>query len=256
MLACVTLYLVITSLYETITTWLGIPRHTTFINIGVYIMSSNLKVVAPQAKKVLSTEVSEALKQAGEATYNSDQAVGLSKRANKNAALALKKAKVHSDRLSSSYFKENPDDPIRTEVMMNLLSGKPAEWAHYYHAFDNDKESLSKSIREKEVFVGYDKDGEELFKSEYDAASHFRGQIISQLGAIARAMRKLENIAESKQGTRRELHATWIRTILNDFHADEHPSGYPASDEQEMRFLTDLKNAYKYPAGEAFKPKM
>jgi hypothetical protein len=134
-------------------------------------MTSKLKVVAPQAKTILSVEVADALKVAGEATYNSDQAVGLSKRANKHAALLLKKRKVHSDRLSSSYYKENPDDPIRLEVMMNLLAGKPADWAHYYHAFDNDKESLSKSIREKEVFVGYDKDGEELHKSEYDAAS-------------------------------------------------------------------------------------
>jgi hypothetical protein len=164
-------------------------------------MTSNLKAVVTQTKTILSVEVSEALKVAGEAVYNADKAVGVSKRANKNAAILLKKEKVHSDRLSSSYFKENPDDPIRLEVMMNLLAGKPADWAHYYHAFDNDKESLSKSIREKEVFVGYDKDGEELFKSEYDAASHFRGQIISQLGAIARIMRTLEGTSESKQGT-------------------------------------------------------
>ena len=139
---------------------------------------------------------------------------------------------------------------------MNLLAGKPADWAHYYHAFDNDKESLSKSIREKEVFVGYDKDGEELFKSEYDAASHFRAQIISQLGAIARAMRTLEGTSESKQQTKRETHNMWVRTILNDFYSDEKPSGYPASDEKETRMLTDLKNVYKYMAGEVFKPKM
>ena len=179
-------------------------------------MTSKLKAVVTQTKTILSTEVADALKVAGEAVYNSDQAVGLSKRANKHAAILLKKEKVHSDRLSSSYFKENPDDPIRFEVMMNLLSGKPADWAHYYHAFDNDKESLSKSIKEKEVFVGYDKDGEELFKSEYDAASHFRAQIISQLGAIARAMRTLEGTSESKQQTKRETHNMWVRTILND----------------------------------------
>jgi hypothetical protein len=218
-------------------------------------MTSNLKAVVTQTKTILSVEVSEALKVAGEATYNSDQAVGLSKRANKNAALLLKKEKVHSDRLSSSYFKENPDDPIRLEVMMNLLAGKPADWAHYYHAFDNDKESLSKSIREKEVFVGYDKDGEDLHKSEYDAASHFRGQIISQLGAIARIMRTLEGTSESKQGTRRELHVTWIRSILNDFYADERPSGYKLASDQEVRMLTDLKNVYKVCTGEVFKPK-
>jgi hypothetical protein len=218
-------------------------------------MTSKLKVVAPQAT-ILSVEVSEALKVAGEATYNSDQAVGVSKRANKNAALLLKKEKVHSDRLSSSYFKENPDDPIRFEVMMNLLAGKPADWAHYYHAFDNDKESLSKSIREKEVFVGYDKDGEDLHKSEYDAASHFRAQIISQLGAIARIMRTLEGTdSNSKQGTRRELHVTWIRTMLNDFYSDEKPSGYKLASDQETRMLTDLKNVYKVCTGEVFKPK-
>jgi hypothetical protein len=56
-------------------------------------MSSNLKAVVTQTKTILSVEVSEALKVAGEATYNSDQAVGLSKRANKNAALLLKKRK-------------------------------------------------------------------------------------------------------------------------------------------------------------------
>lgn len=56
-------------------------------------MTSKLKVVAQQVKTILSTEVSAALKQAGEATYNSDQAFGLSKRANKSAALALKKIK-------------------------------------------------------------------------------------------------------------------------------------------------------------------
>jgi hypothetical protein len=68
-------------------------------------MTSNLKAVVTQTKTILSTEVSEALKQAGEAVYNSDQAVGLSKRANKNAAaLLLKKEKVHSDRLSSSSY--------------------------------------------------------------------------------------------------------------------------------------------------------
>jgi hypothetical protein len=219
-------------------------------------MTSKLKAVVTQAKTILSTEVSEALKQAGEAVYNADQAVGLSKRANKNAAILLKKEKVHSDRLSSSYFKENPDDPIRLEVMMNLLAGKPADWAHYYHTFDTDKESLSKSVREKEVFVGFDKDGEVLFKSEYDAASHFRGQIISQLGAIARIMRTLEGTdSDSKQGTRRELHVTWIRSMLNDFYAEERPSGYPASDEKETRMLTDLKNVYKICSGETFKPK-
>ena len=219
-------------------------------------MTSNLKAVVTQAKTILSTEVADALKVAGEAVYNADQAVGLSKRANKNAAILLKKEKVHSDRLSSSYFKENPDDPIRLEVMMNLLAGKPADWAHYYHAFDNDKESLSKSIREKEVFVGYDKDGEELFKSEYDAASHFRGQIISQLGAIARIMRTLEGTdSDSKQGTRRELHVTWVRTMLNDFYSDEKPSGYKLASDQETRMLTDLKNVYKVCTGEVFKPK-
>jgi hypothetical protein len=218
-------------------------------------MSSNLKAVVTQTKTILSTEVSEALKQAGEAVYNSDQAVGLSKRANKHAALLMKREKIHSDRLSSSYYKENLDDPIRLEVMMNLLAGKPADWAHYYHTFDTDKESLSKSVREKEVFVGFDKDGEVLFKSEYDAASHFRGQIISQLGAIARIMRTLEGTSESKQQTKRETHTMWIRTILNDFYADERPSGYPASDEKETRMLTDIKNVYKYMAGEVFKPK-
>lgn len=219
-------------------------------------MTSKLKVVAPQAKTILSTEVADALKVAGEATYNADQVVGLSKRANKNAALLLKKEKVHSDRLSSSYFKENPDDPIRLEVMMNLLSGKPAIWSHYYHAFDNDKDSLSKSIKEKSVFVGFDKDGEELHKSEHDAASHFRGQIISQLGAIARTMRTLEGTdSDSKQGTRRELHTTWVRTMLNDFYADEKPSGYKLASEQETRMLTDLKNVYKVCTGESFKPK-
>jgi hypothetical protein len=62
-------------------------------------MTSKLKAVVTQTKTILSTEVSEALKQAGEAVYNSDQAVGLSKRANKNAALLLKKEKVHSDRI-------------------------------------------------------------------------------------------------------------------------------------------------------------
>jgi hypothetical protein len=56
-------------------------------------MTSKLKAVVTQTKTILSTEVSEALKQAGEAVYNSDQAVGLSKRANKNAALLLKKEK-------------------------------------------------------------------------------------------------------------------------------------------------------------------
>ena len=219
-------------------------------------MNSNLKAVVTQAKTILSVEVADALKVAGEAVYNADQAVGLSKRANKNAALALKKEKVHSDRLSSSYFKENPDDPIRFEVMMNLLAGKPAIWSHYYHAFDNDKESLSKSIREKEVFVGYDKDGEDLHKSEYDAASHFRAQIISQLGAIARIMRTLEGTdSDSKQSTRRELHVTWIRSMLNDFYADERPSGYPQADDKEVRMLTDLKNVYKICSGEVFKPK-
>jgi hypothetical protein len=218
-------------------------------------MSSKLKVVAPQVKTILSVEVSEALKVAGEATYNSDQAVGVSKRANKNAALLLKKEKVHSDRLSSSYFKENPDDPIRFEVMMNLLAGKPAVWAHYYHTFDNDRESLSKSIKEKSILVGYDKDGEELHKSEHDSASHFRAQINSQLGAIARIMRTLEGTSESKQGTRRELHITWIRSMLNDFYADERPSGYKLASDQETRMLTDLKNVYKYMAGEVFKPK-
>jgi hypothetical protein len=218
-------------------------------------MTSKLKAVVTQTKTILSVEVADALKVAGEAVYNSDQAVGLSKRANKHAAILLKKEKVHSDRLSSSYFKENPDDPIRLEVMMNLLAGKPADWAHYYHAFDNDKESLSKSIREKEVFVGYDKDGEELFKSEYDAASHFRAQIISQLGAIARIMRTLEGTSESKQGTRRELHVTWIRTMLNDFYSDEKPSGYKLASDQETRMLTDLKNVYKVCTGEVFKPK-
>jgi hypothetical protein len=97
------------------------------------------------------------------------------------------------------------------------------------------------------VFVGFDKDGEVLFKSEYDAASHFRAQIISQLGAIARAMRTLEGTdSDSKQGTRRELHITWIRSMLNDFYADERPSGYLASDDKETRMLTDLKNVYKY----------
>jgi hypothetical protein len=218
-------------------------------------MSSKLKVVAPQAKTILSVEVSEALKVAGEATYNSDQAVGVSKRANKAAALLLKREKIHSDRLSSSYYKENPDDPIRLEVMMNLLAGKPANWAHYYHAFDTDKDSLSKSIKEKSIFVGYDKDGEELHKSEHDASTHFRAQIISQLGAIARSMRTLEGTAESKQSTRREIHATWIRTMLNDFHADERPSGYPQADDKETRMLTDLKNVYKVCTGESFKPK-
>jgi hypothetical protein len=199
-------------------------------------MTSKLKAVVTQTKTILSTEVSEALKVAGEAVYNSDQAVGLSKRANKNAAILLKKEKVHSDRLSSSYFKENPDDPIRLEVMMNLLAGKPADWAHYYHAFDNDKESLSKSIREKEVFVGFDKDGEVLFKSEYDAASHFSvHRSYLNCGAIARAMRTLEGTdSNSKQGTRRELHVTWIRSMLNDFYAEERPSGYPASDEKKL----------------------
>jgi hypothetical protein len=178
-------------------------------------MTSKLKVVAPQAT-ILSIEVADALKVAGEAVYNADKAVGVSKRANKHAAILLKKEKVHSDRLSSSYFKENPDDPIRFEVMMNLLAGKPADWAHYYHTFDTDKESLSKSIREKEVFVGYDKDGEELFKSEYDAASHFRAQIISQLGAIARIMRTLEGTdSNSKQGTRRETSCH-----LDSYHAE------------------------------------
>jgi hypothetical protein len=218
-------------------------------------MSSKLKVVAPQAKTILSVEVADALKVAGEATYNADQTVGLSKRANKAAALLLKREKIHSDRLSSSYYKENPDDPIRLEVMMNLLAGKPANWAHYYHAFDTDKDSLSKSIKEKSIFVGYDKDGEELHKSEHDAATHFRAQIISQLGAIARAMRTLEGTAESKQQTKRETHNMWIRTILNDFYADERPSGYPQADDKEVRMLTDLKNVYKYTAGEAFKPK-
>jgi hypothetical protein len=218
-------------------------------------MSSNLKAVVTQTKTILSIEVSEALKVAGEAVYNADQAVGLSKRANKAAALLLKREKIHSDRLSSSYYKENLDDPVRFEVMMNLLAGKPADWAHYYHTFDTDKESLSKSVREKEVFVGFDKDGEVLFKSEYDAASHFRAQINSQLGAITRIMRTLEGTAESKQTTKRETHTMWIRTILNDFYADERPSGYPASDEKETRMLTDIKNVYKYMAGEVFKPK-
>ena len=219
-------------------------------------MTSKLKVVTPQAT-ILSVEVADAVKVAGEAVYNADQAVGLSKRANKNAALLLKKEKVHSDRLSSSYFKENPDDPIRTEVLMNLLAGKPAVWAHYYHTFDNDRESLSKSIKEKSILVGYDKDSEYIFKSEHDAASHFRAQINSQLGAIARIMRTLEGTdSDSKQGTRRELHVTWVRTMLNDFYSDEKPSGYKLASDQETRMLTDLKNVYKVCTGESFKPKM
>lgn len=95
-----------------------------------------------------------------------------------------------------------------------------------------------------------------MFKSEHDAASHFRGQITSQCGAIARAMRKFEGTdSDSKQSTRRELHITWVRTILNDFYADERPSGYSQADDKEIRMLTDLKNVYKVITGEAFKPK-
>jgi hypothetical protein len=43
--------------------------------------------------------------------------------------------------------------------------------------------------------------------------------------------------------------------MLNDFYAEERPSGYKLASDQETRMLTDLKNVYKVCTGEVFKPK-
>jgi hypothetical protein len=205
----------------------------------------------------LSTEAKKLLKAVGEASHASDTARGLQTRANKNAAIQLKADGVHSDYLSSPFAKENPELTFRRDALHMIVSGKPAIWSQLYFAFeDDDKKSKLDKGDNNRVLVGVNNDGIEVYKSEYDAATHFRGQVISNLGAVARALRDLEgNDPSSGTRTKKENHLQYMRTMLQDFHdAEILPTGYTdEGDAQRIRSM--IETAYKIDAGKPWEPK-
>lgn len=204
----------------------------------------------------LSTEAKESLKAVGEYSHLSEQAHGLQSRTNKNAAIQLKADGVHSSYLSSPFAKENPELTFRQDAMHAIVAGKPAIWAQYYFAFeDKDKKAKLDKGNNEAVEVGVDKDGFTVLKSEYDAAVHFRAQVNSNLGAVARELRKLEggNNSTGSQ-TQKETHLKYLRTILQHIHdADTVPSGYTAEDIERAKSM--LETAYKIIAGKPWEPK-
>lgn len=204
----------------------------------------------------LSVKAKELVTAVGAATYASETARDKSTRANKSAALQLKADGVHSDYLSSPFAKENPELTFRQDAMHAIVAGKPAVWAQYYFAFeDKDKKAKLDKGDNSRVLVGVDKDGNDVFKSEYDAATHFRKQVNATLGAIRRALRELEggNNSTGSQ-TQKETHLKYLRTILQHIHdAETVPSGYTAEDIERAKSM--LETAYKIIAGKPWEPK-
>lgn len=204
----------------------------------------------------LSAKAKELVTAASAASHASDTAREVQTRANVKVAHQLKRDKVHSSYLGAPFAKENPELTFRTDAMHAVVAGKPAVWAQYYFAFeDKDKKAKLDKGDSTRVLVGVDNDGNDLYKSEYDAAVHFRQQVNSTLGAIAKRLRILEGGDNSTGSqTQKETHMKYLRTILQHIHdAETVPSGYTAEDLGRAKSM--LETAYKIIAGKPWEPK-